>query len=724
MSISARTDAGKSNAPQHAHQYQDAAGEWRKLWPHHIEHLAQSGITLEFAQAAGIYTEDREAPIQLMLRSKALWKKNGQFLVFPFSEGFCRVRPDHPRTVKDKPAKYESPKEGGLRAYFPPGVRQLLESPTQEIIFTEGEKKSLAATQFGFPTIGLTGVSCYSPKGRAALLPELEAIAWKGRRVFIAYDSDLDRKPDVARAEASLARRLAKTYGADVRCVRIPDGPLDANNEPTKWGLDDFLVAQAEPQRALRKLLDDAIEPPTIDNEKLFPPASIFHEQQRTEIANARRLVAVHGADIRYISAWKQWLVWDGARWQPDATCGVQAKAKDIADKLWDEAHLVRQHLDRDEDKGIIAAVMGFARSSSYANSVAHSIDLAGSEPGIATTHEALDTAPMLLNVVNGTIDLATGKIRPHDRADHITKQAPVVFDAEAECPQWRKFLQDVFPDDDELIAYVRRLVGYCLTGCTRDHVLPFLHGAGANGKSVFTTTIMGLLGGDYSMRAAPELLMAKGNDSHPTERADLFGKRLVISNEVEAGRRLNESLVKDLTGGDAIRARRMREDFWQFQPTHKVWLVGNHKPGIRGTDNGIWRRVKLIPFERIFAEHEQDKDLPAKLQRELSGIFNWALLGCIEWQHEGLGEPEAVRRATADYRQEQDIVAAFIDDRCLTAPDTKAKAGDLYQAYKAWSEACGEKPIGSRRFGEEMAKRFERRQSNGLWYVGLGVLG
>lgn len=575
-----------------------------------------------------------------------------------------------------------------------------LPQPGETRAVVEGVKDAAALHGLGVPAVGLN--TCKLAQRFVPLL--------RGVHVLLIPDRDTAGVEGATQAAARL-------YGvaASVKIVALP-----AEVKPKDGADVRDILRQENGEQLVRQAIEQA-QPwePIKANEQ--PSDSIAHEWQRTEAANARRLVRLHGRDMRYIAAWVSWLVWDGARWQDDATCLIDAKAKEVAHGLWDEANAIANST---VDADLAKAVKGFARSSNYASGISHMIDLARSEPGIAITHRSLDNADWLLNVCNGTIDLRTGKMRHHDRDDLISKQCAVVFDLDADCPLWLRFLNDITFGDQELITFLRRLVGYCLTGSVRDHVLPFLYGAGANGKSVFTTIVMALLGGDYAMRAAPELLMAKGNDTHPTERADLFGKRLVISNEIEAGKRLNESLVKDLTGGDNIRARRMREDFWEFRPTHKVWIVGNHKPVIRGTDNGIWRRVKLIPFARIFKPEEQDKELPAKLLRELSGILNWALSGCIEWQAEGLIDPPAVARATAEYREEQDIVAAFIEDKCVVLETAKVRAGQLYDAFRDWSEASGERAIGKNTFGEEIAKRFERRASNGKWYLGLGLAG
>lgn len=312
--------------------------------------------------------------------------------------------------------------------------------------------------------------------------------------------------------------------------------------------------------------------------------ADITRPEGRTEAANARRLIHRHGRDMRYCGAWEKWLTWDGRRWAIDAQCSAEALAKDTARRLWLEVGATQSMVE----KPVHQEIVRFARVSNQSSGIRGILFLARSEPGIPILSSALDSNPWLLNVSNGTLDLQTGKLRPHDRADLITKLAPVAFDPSADCPLWLDFLNVVTAGATDLQGFLRRLVGYCLTGSTADHVLPFLYGHGANGKSVFLNTVLDLLGDDYAMKAPHDLLMAKKGQSHPTERADLFGKRFVAAIEAEDGRRLAEALVKELSGGDKVRARRMKENFWEFKPTHKIWLAANHKPTIRGTDHGI----------------------------------------------------------------------------------------------------------------------------------------
>jgi putative DNA primase/helicase len=302
----------------------------------------------------------------------------------------------------------------------------------------------------------------------------------------------------------------------------------------------------------------------------------------------------------------------------------------------------------------------------------------------------------------------------------------------DAAAPIWEGFLQSIFVKP-AVIAFVRRLLGYCLTGDVREHILPIFWGAGANGKSTLLNAFMQTVGPDFAMKAPHDLLMTKKNESHPTERADLFGKRFVACIETGDGRGLNETLVKELTGGDKIKARRLYEDFWEFDPTHKPVICTNHKPRVRGTDNAIWRRLALVPFEVQFwnpdrgdtgpEELRQDKGLADKLKAEAEGILAWAVAGCLEWQHGGLQLPDEVLIATAEYRSSQDAVAEFIADRCVVSPLCKQRASALYEAYRDWSAKAGEPAFSQKKFGEALTERgFQRQSNNGVWYSGIGL--
>jgi putative DNA primase/helicase len=294
------------------------------------------------------------------------------------------------------------------------------------------------------------------------------------------------------------------------------------------------------------------------------------------------------------------------------------------------------------------------------------------------------------LNVQNGTVDLRTGKLRPHNPADMLTKLAPVTYDMDADCPTWLAFMDRIMASNAELIEYLQRLVGYCLTGDVSEHILPVLWGDGANGKSTLVNCVLHLLGGEYSMPAPEHLLMLRKGEQHPTETACLCGRRFIGAIETEGNRRLAESRVKMLTGGDRLTARRMREDFWDFDPTHKIWLASNHKPIIRGDDLGIWRRVKLIPFVVKIPEEEQDKQLPDKLRAEMPGILMWALSGCLQWQHDGMKEPAIVRGATDKYRQDMDMVAQFVAECCVVGPRFQTLAKQVHEAYAEWGGTMG----------------------------------
>ncbi|WP_165252967.1 phage/plasmid primase, P4 family [Paludisphaera soli] len=442
---------------------------------------------------------------------------------------------------------------------------------------------------------------------------------------------------------------------------------------------------------------------------------AVLARKARTDMGNGERFAARHGGDVRYCKPWGDWLVWDGRRYAVDRTGAVQRLAKDTARRILVEAAT----LDGDDQKRLA----DHAIASQSKTRIDAMIAMAATEPGIPILPEEMNRDGWLLNCRNGTIDLRTGELRPHDRADLITQLCPVDFDPDAECPQWEATLDLFFDKNQALIAYWQRVCGYALVGVVRDHVMPVCYGDGSNGKSTILGTLLDVLGTCYAMKAPPAMLMAKAVESHPTDRADLHGKRLVVAIETEAGRRLDEVMVKELTGGDRIRARRMRQDFWEFSPTHTIIMATNHKPVVKGTDNGVWRRLRMIPFAVKVDAANADTAMPDKLRAEFPGILAWCVRGCLAWKEVGLAEPDIVSKATAEYRSEQDVVGLFLGDRALLDPSVKRRCSEVYQAYQSWAESAGERAMTLRAFGDAMKERgVETKTSNGKWYVGVGL--
>src|SRR5215203_4473803 len=435
-----------------------------------------------------------------------------------------------------------------------------------------------------------------------------------------------------------------------------------------------------------------------------------------TDSGNAERLADRHGANLRYCYPWGKWLVYDGTRWRVDDRGAVVRRAKDTARSIFEEA----KEAPDDETAKQLGKWATYSLSESKLRAM---ISLAQSEPGIPVLPEEMDASKDLLNVLNGTIDLRTGELREHRREDLITKLAPVEYDPDAMAPTWAAVLERTLPSEG-VRQFFKKLCGYAITGDVSEHILPVLYGTGANGKSTVLNALLEAAG-EYGMQAAPDLLIAK-RGAHPTEIADLFGMRMVASIEVEDGRRLAEALVKNLTGGDKIRARRMRQDNWQFDPTHTVFMAVNHKPIVKGNDTGIWRRIRLIPFTETIPLAEQDKQLPEKLRSELPGILRWAVEGCLEWRREGLQAPEEVRKATAGYRSEMDVIGDFLADRCFKGARLTVAKDELYKAYQVWCEDAGERFETKRKFGTllkdrgiEDGRNAERTQR--IW-TGIGL--
>ena len=417
----------------------------------------------------------------------------------------------------------------------------------------------------------------------------------------------------------------------------------------------------------------------------------------RSDLGNAERFVAYHGQDVRYCHPWRKWLVWDGTRWVVDAKGLVRQKMRQTVRSIYEEA---ADCPDEDERK----ALAKWALASESKPKIDAALSLAEAEEGIPVSPDELDANAWKLNCLNGTIDLRTGKLLPHDRADLITKLAPVEYAADAEAPSWMTSLEIVQPKQD-VRGFLKRAYGYSATGDTSEQVLFINHGPGMNGKSTSQEVIMSALG-DYAQRAPTEMLMSKRPGGVPNDVARLKGARFAAASETEEGRRLDESLVKDLTGSDTVVARHMRAEFFEFRPTHKLWLSTNHKPEIRGTDLAMWRRIRLIPWDVTIAPSDQKKDLPKKLTAELPGVLAWIVQGCLEWQEQGLNAPEEVQKATKAYRAESDVLGGFLADCCKIGENESEYAAALWGAWQRWCEESGEVTGTQKKFGGRLAER------------------
>ena len=544
--------------------------------------------------------------------------------------------------------------------------------------------------------------------------PVAEAVhaLYPGKRIVIAADNDRATQGNPGLTKAAAA---AKAIKADLAVPEFAEGEAgsDFNDLAALRGVEAVRDALLKAKPAQTPRAGKA-------RKSVDPGSDAIAAYRGTDEANAALFLKEHGDNVRYCPPWDKWLVWTNSHWRIDDSIKVRQMSADLPRVLYGKACDEIDSKTRDT----IAALAHDLESGKRQSAL---LDMAKCR--VVVHNSELDHGRFLLNAANGTIDLSTGKLRNHSRADLLTHCAAIQYDPAATCPTWTRFLEDIFSGDAELIEFVRRAIGYSLTGDVREQILLICHGSGSNGKSVFLNILRKLLG-RLALQAAPDLLMTDHNRRHPTEQADLYGRRVVICQETEENRRFNEVLVKQLTGGDSVRARRMREDFWEFEPTWKIWQSTNHRPEIRGTDHAIWRRVRLIPFNTTFhdpgkGDPVKDPRMEEKLTAELPGILAWAVQGCLAWQKDGLTLPDAVQEATEAYRQQQDILAAWLGECCVIKRLADAKAADLYASYSAWCEANGERPEPQRRFGMRLTERGFQRQKRmvGHFWLGVGLL-
>lgn len=437
---------------------------------------------------------------------------------------------------------------------------------------------------------------------------------------------------------------------------------------------------------------------PIVDESKI-------HSYTFDDMGNAQRFIDLFGDKIRYCYTERKWYYYNGVKWSVDNMGMVQKAADRSINAMKAEAKLYAQA--DEESGGDMAKAFEKHMKSSRSNKSKKAM-LSEAEHHIPVLPAQMDKYRMALNTPSGIINLKNGEIKPHNSEYYFTKSTAVEYSENSECPLWLKFLDDIFAGDRDLIRYIQKAVGYSLTGSTAEQCAFFLYGTGRNGKSTFIDIIRAVLG-DYAANIQPETIMVRSSQSGAvnSDIARLKGARLVTSVEPNEGVRINEGLLKQLTGDDTVTARKLYSEEFEFKPEFKLWMATNHKPVIRGTDTGIWRRIHMIPFEVQIPEDKVDKNLVSKLKKELPAIFKWCVDGCLLWQKEGLKMPSAVLEMVREYRREMDVISAFIEDKCEIGGSVQAST--LYMAYVNWANANNEYCMSNTKFGTEIAKRFEK---------------
>ena len=433
------------------------------------------------------------------------------------------------------------------------------------------------------------------------------------------------------------------------------------------------------------------------------------------DTGNAQRFTDMFGDVVRYSFIRKNWYYYNGKVWQLDQEGKVRRLVDKILMKMKKEPVFQSDDVDPEDAKKNLQKHIKYSRGSNGKTNM-----LKESQHLLPVSPETFDKDKHLLNVQNGYIDLKTGNLYDHDKDKFFTKISNVEYTDKIDYPLWLDFLNQIFDGDQDLINYMQRAVGYSLSGSVEEQMMFILYGNGRNGKSVFLDIITEMLG-NYTINIQPQTLMVKPQSGNAnSDIARLQGARLVTSTEPNDGMRFDEGLVKQLTGGDKVTARFLYGDEFDFFPEFKLWMATNHKPIIRGTDDGIWRRLAIIPFTVQIPEHKVDKNLKYKLRRELTAILNWAVEGYREWQRIGLAEPEVIKQQRGDYRKEMDPVEQFIEECCIRKDGERARGSLLYQAYKEWATDNHQYMMNHIKFGKEMSNKFQKITSNGVHYIGV----
>lgn len=537
----------------------------------------------------------------------------------------------------------------------------------------------------------------------------------RGRTVVIIPDNDLPGQRHAGDVDRSL-QGIAKS----VSILNLP-------NVPEKGDVTDWMGINGNDAERLCQMADDIAyarqQEPEVQYTQAPPeesngqPSHPSRWRRTHEGLALETLTRLHG-NYRWIHDLSPdlkgdagWAHWEGERWifGPPAITAISdlmrsmtAEYRDYARELLERAGGQRSSLTSDEKIAVDFSTQ--LESSHFKKGWAGELKTFG---GIHTSINDFDSNNWVLTVENGVLDLRSGQLLPFDRRFNSSKRTAVRYDPLATCPRWEVFLQEIFNYDAELIQFIQRAIGYSLTGETSEQCLFLCHGAGANGKSVFLEVLLRLLG-EFGLDAPVSTFSSKPANANnaSNDLAMLRGARLVTATETNEGMRFDEAIVKKLTGGDRVTARKLYQDFFYYIPNFKIWIAMNHKPSIRGTDNGIWRRMRLIPFDRIFSIDQQDRNLKFKLLNELPGILNWALRGCSDWQQNGLPMAQIVEDATNEYRAAEDTLGQFIEENCIVGEHYQVPAQLLYDTYAEWARRSNIYVNSLQKFGRQLTDR------------------
>ncbi|BBD81067.1 phage/plasmid primase, P4 family [Aerosticca soli] len=581
------------------------------------------------------------------------------------------------------------PWDARRRKMAPPEPRPLYNQPgiqdAAQVVLVEGEKCAQALIEIGI-------VATTAMHGANAPVDKTDWTPLAGKAVLIWPDRDKPGWEYAVQAAQAILSAGAKTCHILYPPEEAAEGWDAADAVAEGFDVAAFLA------HGPRVQVHDIADPgePVIGADE-----SVWGTEDALALAFTRR----YHRDWRYVAAWGRWLVWDGRRWRNEETLAATDLIRGVC-----------RHAALQADNPKLAAKLA---TSGTVGGVER---LARADRRHAATTAEWDADPWLLNTPGGVVDLRTGRMRAHDRADRMTKITTAT--PRGDCPRWRTFMADVTGGDTALQSYLQRMAGYALTGSTQEHALFFLYGTGANGKSVFVNTLATILG-DYAANAPMDTFMETRTDRHPTDMASLRGARFVASIETEQGRRWAESKVKSLTGGDKISARFMRQDFFEFWPQFKLFVAGNHKPAIRNIDEAMKRRLHLIPFTITVPPERRDKHLQQKLLAERDGILAWALEGCLAWQRLGrLDPPPQVVAATEEYFEAEDALGRWLEERCVREANAKSLTAELFTDWKQWAEAAGEFVGSQRRFSDLLITRGVEKWRNAAGIRGFRGVG